>query len=174
MGTDTVTVYILLAVLVAPALTQLGLETIGVHLFILYFGMMAMVTPPVCLAAYAASTIAESDPMDSGFWAMKLSLAAFILPFAFVYGNELLLIGPTGNIVLAVATAVAGSIILAIGVAGYFKNTLSIVSRVGLVIASVLLIHVATLTDVAGLILAVVALAISKLQKTDIESPQGS
>ncbi|MFH1123150.1 MAG: TRAP transporter fused permease subunit, partial [Pseudomonadota bacterium] len=103
MGMPTVAVYILLAVLVAPALTELGIAPLAAHLFIFYFGMMCMITPPVCMAAYAAAAIAETDPMQTGFTAMRLAVVALTVPFLFVLEPSLLLMGSPAHLVLAVS-----------------------------------------------------------------------
>lgn len=157
MAVDTVTVYILLAVLVAPGLVDIGVEQLTAHLFIFYFGLMAMVTPPVCIAAYAASTIAESNPLKSGFWAWKLSLAAFLLPFAFVYQPGLLMIGSPTSIFLAVVAALIGFTALAIAVVGYMYIPVTSVERALFAASSILLIHPSLTWNAAGLALFAVA-----------------
>ncbi|WP_254533090.1 TRAP transporter permease [Natrinema gelatinilyticum] len=155
MAVDTVTVYILLAILVAPGLENIGVNQLTAHLFIFYFGLMAMVTPPVCIAAYAASTIAESDPIKSGFWAWKLSLAAFLLPFAFVFDPGLLLIGSTGTIAVSVVTAVVAFSALAAAITGFVYTDLSRVERGMLTGAAILLVHPELLWNGLGMCLLV-------------------
>ncbi|MEY7851071.1 TRAP transporter permease [Natrarchaeobius sp. A-rgal3] len=150
MATDTVTVYILLAVLVAPGLVDIGVPELTAHLFIFYFGLMAMVTPPVCIAAYAASTIAESDPLKSGFWAWRLSLAAFLLPFAFVFDENLLLIGSSDAIALSVLTTIVALTALAGAIVGHVYTDLSRTERIVLVGASVLLIAPSPTVNAVG------------------------
>ena len=93
MGMPTVGVYVLLATLVAPALEQLGVAKLAAHLFVLYFGMMSMITPPVALAAYAAANLAGADPWRTGLYAVRLGWTAYIVPFLFVASPALLLIG---------------------------------------------------------------------------------
>ena len=82
MGMPTTAVYVLLAVLVAPGLAKLGIVPIAAHLFIFYFGMLSMVTPPVCMASYAAASIGKTDPVQTGWEAMKLCSIAYIVPFS--------------------------------------------------------------------------------------------
>jgi TRAP-type uncharacterized transport system fused permease subunit len=94
MGMPTTPVYVLLAVLVAPGLAKLGIVPIAAHLFIFYFGMLSMVTPPVCMASYAAASIGKTDPVQTGWEAMKLCSIAYVVPFLFVFSPSLLLIGP--------------------------------------------------------------------------------
>ena len=92
MGVPSVTAYLVLALVMGPVLSKLGVPTIAAHLFILYFGVLSMVTPPVALAAFAAAPIAGAKPMETGVEAIRLSFAGFIIPFMFVYYPDLLLI----------------------------------------------------------------------------------
>jgi len=119
MGMPTTAVYVLLAVLVAPGLTKLGLLPIAAHLFIFYFGMLSMVTPPVCIASYAAAAIGRTDPVQTGWEAMRLCAIAYVVPFLFVFSPSLLLIGHWYIVLLSVGTAIFGSILLGVGLVGY-------------------------------------------------------
>ncbi|WP_112323715.1 TRAP transporter permease [Oceanibium sediminis] len=129
MGLPTVGVYILLATLVAPALTELGVPLISAHLFVLYFGMMSMITPPVAIAAFAGAAIAKSKPVPTAFEAMKLSWAAYLVPFLFVYSPELLLEGPAHIIVLTAVTALAGVWLVSAAIMGYARAPLRTAGR---------------------------------------------
>jgi TRAP transporter 4TM/12TM fusion protein len=123
MGMGTVAVYVTVATLLGPAMAQLGILPIAAHLFLLYFAIMSLVTPPVCVAAYAAAAIGGSHPMRTGFEASRLGAVAYIVPFLFVYSPTLLLIGPWADVLLAVLTALAGTAVLAVGLVGYlFAN----------------------------------------------------
>ena len=93
MGMPTVGVYVLLAALVAPAMVKIGLSPMASHMFVMYFGMMSMITPPVALAAYAAASLANTDPMKTGWIAMRFGWIAFIIPFLFIRAPSLLLEG---------------------------------------------------------------------------------
>ena len=104
MGLPTTAAYVVLAALGAPALIQLGVPVLAAHLFIFYFGCISNVTPPVSLAAYAASGIAGSPPLKTAWTAMVLASAGFLVPFMFVYGPALLLMGSVGEVLLVVAT----------------------------------------------------------------------
>jgi TRAP transporter 4TM/12TM fusion protein len=97
MGLPTVVCYVLLAATVAPSLIDLGVTPLAAHLYIFYFGMLCMVTPPVSFAAYAGAAIAKSDPMKTGWTAWTFALAGFLLPYMFVYNNSLLLMGSVMN-----------------------------------------------------------------------------
>lgn len=108
MGVPTTAQYIIISSLVAPALVQLGILAIAAHLFILYWGTRADITPPVCVAAYAAAGIAKANPMKTGISAFRLGLAGYIIPFMFVFNTGLLLKGSPGDIVLAILVAIVG------------------------------------------------------------------
>lgn len=140
MGLPTSAAYMVLAILVAPAIVQMGVSQMGAHLFILYFGALSTITPPVALSTFAASGIAGSGMWETGFEAMKLAVAGFIIPFIFAYSPELLLAGEIGKIILVLVTALIGCIVLAIGLGGWFKVNLSVISRVLLSAGAILLI----------------------------------
>jgi TRAP transporter 4TM/12TM fusion protein len=135
MGMPTVGVYVLLAALVAPALVEVGLSALGSHLFILYFGMMSMITPPICVGAFAGATIAGSDPMRTGWSAMKFGWTAYIIPFLFILSPSLLMKGGALPIVLAFVTAVGGVWLVSIGFVGHFAGHLNVVLRLSFVVA---------------------------------------
>jgi TRAP transporter 4TM/12TM fusion protein len=105
MGMTVSACYIFLAIVLAPALTQLGLNPIAVHLFVLYWGMLSYITPPVAIAAVAAASIAGSKPLETGFMAMRLGAVVFILPFIFVINPALILHGSIDEIIIAVSTS---------------------------------------------------------------------
>jgi TRAP transporter 4TM/12TM fusion protein len=156
MGLPTLGVYVLLATLVAPAMVQAGALPIAAHLFILYFGMMSMITPPVAIAAFATAAIAGSSPMRTGFAAMRFGWLAFIVPFLFIASPTLLLIGSPIAVSVALATAVLGIWLTSAGLAGHFIRPLKPLSRIAFGIAGILALipagafASAWLTDVAG------------------------
>jgi TRAP transporter 4TM/12TM fusion protein len=119
MGMPTTAVYVLLAVLVAPGLAKLGILPIAAHLFIFYFGMLSMITPPVCLASYAAASIGKTDPIKTGWEAMRLCAIAYVVPFLFVFSPSLLLVGHWYDVALSVVTAVLGAVLLGVGIVGF-------------------------------------------------------
>ncbi len=133
MGLPSAVSYLLLATVIGPVFADpaLGVPILAAHLFIFYFGMMAMVTPPVALAAYATASIAGSGVMQTGLAAFRFSLVGFTLPYMFVYRPELCLMSADGSspaifsVVLAVLAAVIGILSLAAGMAGYLLNPLS-------------------------------------------------
>ena len=135
MGMPTSGVYVLLAFLVAPAIVEAGIEPMAAHLFILYFGMMSMITPPVALCAFTAAALTGASAMITAMKSMKFAWTAFIIPFVFVFGPGLLMIGDVGSILLAIATAAVGVYLISVAFAGYFSRPLDIVTRLLLVVA---------------------------------------
>ncbi|MBV0912443.1 TRAP transporter permease [Anianabacter salinae] len=129
MGLPTLGVYVLLAALVAPALIQVGIEPIAAHLYVLYFGMMSMITPPIALAAFAAASIAKAPAMATGWAAMRFGWSAYVIPVLFVFSPTLILIGAPFEIALAIVTAIIGVWLVSAALAGYFSQRLSPVKR---------------------------------------------
>ncbi len=144
MGLPSSVCYLLMATLVGPVLSDLGLVPLAVHLFIFYFGMMAMVTPPVALAAYTAAAIAGAGIMQTGVAAFRFALVGFALPYAFVLRPELLLLPSGGGtagllaITVSVLIAVLGTVALAASVSGHWFAPLNLWKRVGLLAAATL------------------------------------
>ncbi|NQV54679.1 MAG: TRAP transporter fused permease subunit [Rhodospirillales bacterium] len=121
LGMPTPSAYILAAVLVGPLMTQLGINILVGHMFLLYFAVMSAITPPVAVAAYAASSIAEDNPMKIAGHAVKFALAAFVVPFVFVFGPELLWLGPVWKTGITFITAAVALILLAAAIERYSK-----------------------------------------------------
>jgi TRAP-type uncharacterized transport system fused permease subunit len=153
MGLPTSVCYILLATLAAPALVKLGIPPLAAHLFILYFGMMSMVTPPDAMAAYAGAAIAGADMMKTGMTASYFSLSAYFLPFMFALNPAFLMIGTTSDILMATVRGVVGVMTLSAVVTGHLKTPLQVRQRLALFIAAVALIYPGLLTDVIGVAL---------------------
>jgi TRAP transporter 4TM/12TM fusion protein len=135
MGMPTTAVYVLLAVLAGPSLVEAGVLKIAAHMFILYFGMLSMITPPVALAAYAAANISKAGPMETGWAAVRIGWAKFILPFMFVLSPTLLMKGSLLGIAFDTATAMIGIYLATCGMLGYFRRTLSTPLRILLCLA---------------------------------------
>ena len=142
MGLPSSVCYLLMATLVGPVLSELGLVPLAAHLFIFYFGMMAMVTPPVALAAYTAAAIAGTGIMQTGAAAFRFALVGFALPYAFVLKPELLLLSPDGGaagffpIAVSILVAIFGTISLAVSVSGYWFAPVNFWKRMGLLAAA--------------------------------------
>jgi TRAP transporter 4TM/12TM fusion protein len=130
MGLPTLGVYVLLAALVAPALIQLGVEPIAAHLYVLYFGMMSMITPPIALAAFAAASIAKAPSMATGWAAMRFGWVAYVIPILFGFSPTLIMVGTPQSIGLAIVTAGLGVWLISAALAGFFSGPLSGVSRI--------------------------------------------
>jgi TRAP transporter 4TM/12TM fusion protein len=124
MSLPTSVVYITLAVLVGPALAQLGVDPLAAHLFLFYFGMLSLITPPDCLATYTAAAIAQSDFWKTGWTGMRLGIAAYVVPFVFALHPALILKGAPGEVLLALSASFAGVFLIAIGCAGYLFRLL--------------------------------------------------
>ena len=140
MGMPTLGVYVLLAGLVAPMLVQAGIPTMAAHLFVMYFGVMSMITPPVAIAAFAAATIAKSGPMMTGVSAARFGWPAYLVPFLFLFSPSMLLDGPWLDVAVTAATAIGGVLLVSIGVVGHLVRPLGIVLRVIYIAAGVALL----------------------------------
>lgn len=152
MGMPTSGVYVLLAALVVPGLVEVGVLPLSAHMFILYFGMMSMITPPIALAAFAAATISGASPMKTGFESMRLGWTAYVVPFLFVLSPTLLLRGDPGQVILNVFTAFVGVYIVSVAVVGYFTRRLNAVHRIVIAIAGLLAMLPDTTFPFGGLI----------------------
>jgi TRAP transporter 4TM/12TM fusion protein len=139
MSLPTTVVYVTLAVLVGPALSQMGIVPIAAHLFLFYFGMLSLITPPDCLATYAAAAIAKADFWRTGWTGMRLGIVAYIVPFVFVLHPPLIFHGTWIEIVMATFTAAVGTVLLGIGCAGYLFRPLGWPKRAWAVLAGALL-----------------------------------
>ena len=150
MGLPSSVCYLLMAILVGPVLLDLGVVPLAAHFFIFYFGMMSMVTPPVALAAYAASAIAGSGIMATGFAAFRFALVGFALPYAFVLRPALLWLSESGGtpglwtVFLNFSLTLIGTVILATAIAGYIFNKLSLWARCILFVAAFILFFAPT------------------------------
>ena len=151
MGLPTTAKYIVLATMAAPALTKLGVPVMAAHLFILYFGVIADVTPPVALAAYAGAGIAGANAMQTGVTALKLALGGFLIPYIFALSPDLLLIETTASsAILAVISACIGIVALAASVENYLLTYCKIYERILLFVAALTLINPGLYTDAFG------------------------
>jgi TRAP-type uncharacterized transport system fused permease subunit len=140
MGLPTVGVYVILATLAAPALVKAGMTPMQAHMFVMYFGMMSMVTPPVALAAFAAANIARSDPWKTGWIATRVGWCSYIIPFLFALSPTLLMQGPTFDIVASTVTALLGVLLGTAGVVGHLRDKLPAALRIVYVIVGVALL----------------------------------
>jgi TRAP transporter 4TM/12TM fusion protein len=171
LGLPTVGVYIIMATLIAPALVKVGVTPMAAHMFLLYFGVMSMVTPPVALSAFAAANIAGADVDKTGWTATRIGWASYIVPFLFAVSPSLLMSGDPLTIAWAVFTAGLGIWMGTIGVVGYYARALPPGLRALFIVAGVLLLIPADafpgaiFTDVAGLALGAVIFSREVLRK---------
>jgi TRAP-type uncharacterized transport system fused permease subunit len=150
MGMPTTPAYIILTALLVPAIIKLGVIAPAAHMFAFYFAVLSAITPPVALAVYAAAGIARADLWTSGWAAVKVGAAGFIVPFMCVYEPALLMIGDWPSIAQAVITASAGVLLFAAGLHGYLVTAANLWQRALLVVGGLLLIDPGFTTDVIG------------------------
>ena len=163
MGMTASACYIFLAIVLAPALISTGLDPMAVHLYVFYWGLVSFITPPVALAAIAAASIAKADAMAVGFKAIRIGCLLFLLPVLFVLQPALILKGPLLQVLQVSATAIAAVVLLAGAFEGYFYRigNLSIWARVPLGIGGLLMLIPESITDMVGLVLGTLVLALS-------------
>lgn len=171
MGLPTSGAYVIAASVCVPALTQLGVSTMAAHLFVFYFATINAITPPVALAAIAASGISGEPSFKIGMAAFNLGLVAFIIPFMFVYGNELMLIGSVPSVARVVVTAVLGVYCLVLGTRGYFRGPIDWPARAIFLAAALCLIDTRLLTDAVAAGMAGVAACLEMLRRKRARSP---
>lgn len=166
MGLPTTANYVVTATIAAPILiNNFEVPVIAAHMFVFFFGILADITPPVCLAAYAGAGIAGANPMRTGVTAVKLAIAAFLIPFVFVLEPSLLLQGTITELIPALATLVLGMMVIAAGLAGYFFGRTSALERALLLIGGVLMVYPHVVVSVAGLVLAVIAVVLQLIRR---------
>lgn len=161
-GIPTTPTYIILASIAAPALTEFGVPLIATHFFVFYFGVLADVTPPVALAAYAAAGLARAEPMTTGTTAFRLSMGKALVPFMFIYAPSLLFVDFTWlEFISALLSGLMGVLALSVAYIGWFRRHLVLWEKVALTIAGLLLIstHYAAITVGALIVLAILARA---------------
>ena len=174
MGLPTVVCYVLLATTVAPSLIDLGVTPLAAHLYIFYFGMLCMVTPPVSFAAYAGAAIARAEPMKTGWTAWTFALAGFLLPYMFVYNNSLLLMGSVTNILFSVLTSMIGVICLGAAIIGYVLKRTPAHERLLLFAAALLLIKPGVLTDIGGFLCVLVTVVLQVRKRAPAGTDQAA
>ena len=143
MGMPVLAAYVLVVLLVAPALTQIGMAPLAAHMFVFYFAVLSFLTPPICLSVYAASSIASAKPMPTALQAVRLGIAAYIVPFVFAFSPSLLLMGTPAKVLLAIILAMLGILVLSTGLEGYlfrelrwFERIMAVASGFGLMMPS--------------------------------------
>ncbi|KAF0822284.1 TRAP transporter permease [Cytobacillus firmus] len=174
MGSPTTANYVITSTIAAPAIILLGVPDLSAHLFVFYFGIVADVTPPVALAAFAAAGVSGGDPIKTGVTASKLAIGAFIIPYMFVLSPELLMIDTTWYyLIWVVFTALAGMMAIGAGVIGYWLRKLNIFERLLGIAGGLLLIYPEGITDIVGLGIFILLIALQVfIKKDDQAKPQ--
>ena len=167
MGVPTTANYVIMASMVAPILmSSLSLPVLAAHMFVFYFGIVADITPPVALAAYAGSAIAKSNPLKTGVTATRLAITAFIVPYIFAFSPEMLIIGsdkPWYEIVLLVITALCGIYIISAGMEGYMFKHMSWLERILALVGGLCMVIPGIATDAIGLALIILVFVIQTI-----------
>lgn len=175
MGMPTPSAYILAAVLVSPVLRTLQIETVAGHLFLLYFAVMSALTPPVAVAAYAASAIANENPLKIAAQSVQIAIGAFFIPFAFIFNDALLMRGGIAGIAFATTSAFAGLLVIAVAVEGYLGSKVSVIPRLLLFAGGILLLCTDYWLLPAGLLAVASAWWLQRLidarAEADVEKP---
>lgn len=158
MGAPTTATYVIMAAITAPIVVQLGVPVLAAHLFVFYFGIVADITPPVALAAYAGSAISGSKPLKTGVTATRLAITAFIIPYIFCLSPQMLMIDATiGEVILVVATAILGMVGISSGMERFLLHKTNLFETLLLIGGGLTLIIPGLVTDVIGF--ALIALA---------------
>ena len=166
MGVPTTATYCIMAATCAPILTRMGVPILAAHFFVFYFGIVADITPPVALAAYAGSAIAKSNPMRTAFNATKLAIAAFIIPYVFCFSPAMLLIETDAVSVIIIAlTSFVGIFGVASALEGYLLTNMGIIDRLLLVVGGLMMIVPGTMTDLVGLVLIAAGVAMQFMMR---------
>ncbi|MBW1711649.1 MAG: TRAP transporter fused permease subunit [Deltaproteobacteria bacterium] len=152
MGVPTAVVYVFLAVLIVPALVQMGVEPIAAHLFVFYFGVIGNITPPFALASFTAAAIAGANLMKTGFTGVAIGLASFIIPFAFAYSPQLLFVGSPLEVLTFALPALVGIWALPLVTEGWAFRPMKLLTRAVLFFAAIALIKPGLLTDAFGFV----------------------
>ncbi|MFZ5944791.1 MAG: TRAP transporter permease [Bacillota bacterium] len=155
MGMPTTAAYAVAASVVAPGLIRMGIDPLMAHFFVFYYACVSAITPPVALAAYAASAISGSDPMKTSFTSFRLGIAAYIVPFMFFYAPGILMIGEPIDIIMRSTTALIGIYALASAVQGWFWGKVGIPIRALLLITSIFLVTKSAVLDLLGFVILV-------------------
>lgn len=157
MGVPTTANYLIMATITAPILVEMGLPLLAAHMFVFYFGIVADITPPVALAAYAGSAIANSNPFKTGVIATRLAITAFIIPYIFAFNPKMLFINASVvEVILIIVTSLVGIFALSAGLEGYMFRKMKVYEIIPLIIGGLLMIYPGTVSDVIGIILVAV------------------
>jgi len=177
MGLPTTANYVVTSTVAAPILyNNFDVPIIAAHFFVLFFGVLSEVTPPVCLAAYAGAGLANANPMVTGFTALKIAIAGFLVPYVLIFEPAMLLEGPVTDLLPALVTVILGMIGVAAGLAGHYLVDTNLLERVVLIVSGILLIIPDLMVSGIGAIGLTVVTVFhylgSKRQRTNTPTPQ--
>ncbi|WP_099364657.1 TRAP transporter permease [Fredinandcohnia onubensis] len=174
MGLPTTAAYIVLAVLIAPTLSQMGIDPMAAHMFVLYFGVISAITPPVAVAAFAGASLASSNPIQTGVTSFRFGIAGFIVPFMFIYGPELLLLeGSVIDIILTFVFSIIGIYAIVTTLQGFLIRAMNVMERICMFITSILLIVPEIISSALGISLFIIVFAFHHIRtkNKNVESP---
>lgn len=169
MGIPTVAAYVVSASVVAPPFITAGIDPLTVHLFLFYFALISAITPPVCTAIYVAAAIARTGWWETAMFSLKIGFSSFLVPYIFVYGDELLMRGGAGEVLLAIVTAAIGVIALSSAMMGFMLRMNRSYESILLFIGAVLMVIPGWLTDVIGFVLVVFVLGCQYFSKHEVK-----
>ena len=171
MGVPTTANYVIMATTCAPVLIRMGIPSIAAHMFVFYFGIVADITPPVALAAYAGSAIAHASPMKTGVNATKLAIAAFIIPYILALNPAMVFVDTTVlEVISIVITSLVGMFGLSMALEGFFRGSLSAPLRIVSAVGGLLLIYPGIVTDLIGIVLVGGVIALQTLGARKVQA----
>ena len=171
MGIPTTPAYIIMTALLVPAIVKLGVIVPAAHMFAFYFAILSAITPPVALAVFAAAGIAKSDMWSTGWAAVKIGAAGFIVPYMFVFEPSLLMIGPWQTVIASSMSAVAGVLLFSGGLHGYFITATNTWQRIALIVGGLLLIKPGLESDLVGAAIALAVIGTQILARRNAAQP---
>ncbi|MBQ2846522.1 MAG: TRAP transporter large permease subunit, partial [Firmicutes bacterium] len=169
MGVPTTANYVIMATITAPIVVQLGVPVLAAHMFVFYFGIVADITPPVALAAYAGSAIAKSEPLKTGVTATRIAITAFLVPYVFAFNPQMLIIGADSplTVVQITLTALIGMYGIATGMEGFMRTLLPVYIRLPLIAAGLCMIIPGTVTDIIGFAVIAMVFILQRAKKVN-------
>ncbi|MFC1964144.1 TRAP transporter permease [Chloroflexota bacterium] len=170
MGVSMTASYVLVSVLVAPALSKLGLPLVVSHFFILYLVTSTLFTPPYCPTAYVAAGLARASAFRTAFQAMRLGIVCYIVPFIIIFNPALILIGSLGEIVLAAATAIIGIFTLSVGIEGFLFSRVNLIQRLLFIAGGIIMVVPGLQTDIVGAVIIVIAVLWQRLGSRQLKT----
>ena len=166
MGVPTTANYLIMATITAPILVKMGIPVLAAHMFVFYFGIVADITPPVALAAYAGSAIAGSNPLKKGVTATRLAIAAFVIPYIFAFNPKMLFIEASAlDVVLIILTSCIGIFALAAALEGFMLRKLRFYESIPLLAGGLLMIYPGHITDLIGFVIVAAITAIQMIER---------